>query len=734
MPAPLPIPPAKLSQGLADQLMACENRASQQVDYSAASKRITKSPLDQIVTMGPKNAPTAGFTTQTVLSSYSFNLQSQDGSMATPESGKPNLSFPPLVVMEISPSTLYFLDTRSTPNDAILPTAVSDFLSALPQVTVYTLKLIASGPEKRLNELQIAVLHCTFIVNPSKGPPPGVNEQLLRQQSQQFASTSPYNAPSPYHVIQFRSLISNVTYIPLPEYLFDIHTNSFGKQNSTPSVPAPSSYNGYYSANSGMNIQINANAPPAYIKHSSLSLFIGQTTYRTTPSVLHHIFNVICNIEIVEVEVMRKQPCAFFYVYLKSEEELRQCIEKLHKKILFDLHGIWWAQNDEEEEKLRNFVRLEREKMFPVMPLPKQCMVVERRNSIGGPQHGRYAAENLKNIALRQGTNAGMYNMPPMGPMGDMNPYQQPNMHPQMPMPYQNMPSNGFYDSQYPQMPFYPNEMNPYQMNQGYQAPGYPPMPAQPMGPAPGFQNPMQPPQAPYPGVPMGAQLNQADPNQRPKIVIGGPDVSTETKPAETNSQADSVPRAQVAAPLGQAPYAPYPGAPMPPQAPYPGVPLSAPVNPVDMYARPKIVIGGPEAPHEMKPAGVQPDFMPGGYAAALPPQPQQGMYAGFPNMFPRVPFEQNSRPKIVISPPMPDTPNTLAGPDRQSTTSSQTEPSTVMPQNSEAPLNDASESADTKKQMLNLCLNPTGATEESKSGDESTTVLSLDEASDFHN
>ena len=334
------------------------------------------------VSCGPKNAPGVGSDTSTVLSSFTFNLPAQGG--VGRDGSQSNFTFPALRMTEVSPATLYDLQPAPQQPDAQCPQRVGAFLNTLDHTTKYTLNLISSSNTDKppFNELQIATLHCTFIINPALQGVGGIDSPYDVPQGG-HKENSPYTAPTPYHVIQFRPLISQVTYIPVPEYLFDIQSTTF---EAAGPADDGKTFNDYYNLNNVLNSNIKINASHMPVKHAANSLFIGQTTYRTTPSVLNYIFKIICKIDIIEVEVMRKQPCAFFYVYLRNEAEMTKCIDMLHKRILFDLHGVWFAQNDREEQNLRKFVRIEREKMFPVLPLPKQCMVVERRN--GGARGG----------------------------------------------------------------------------------------------------------------------------------------------------------------------------------------------------------------------------------------------------------------------------------------------------------------------------------------------------------
>ncbi|KNH05148.1 nesprin-1-like protein [Perkinsela sp. CCAP 1560/4] len=351
--------------------------------HVAESSPLASHPNSATISVGPQRPPGIGHYTQTVLSSYSFKLP-----VGTAPAGDPSsFTFPQLAMMEVSPDTLYMIHHGPQANPLAVKHALGAFMSTLHQTTSYTLKLIASNDlslAAAFNELQIAVLHCTFVIQPGLRSTPGVDgtaQPTIGPPREDASKLSPYNATTFYHAIQFRSLISKVTYIPIPEYLFDIQSSSFahGGRPATEDL----TFNEYYTSHNALNSNITINPATENVKHPEFSLFIGQTTYRTTPSVLYYIFNVVCGIEILEVEIMRKQPCAFFYVYLRSDADVKLSIGKLHKRILFDLHGVWFAQNDREAERLQEFVRNERDRMFPVLPLPKQCMVVEKRNNYG---------------------------------------------------------------------------------------------------------------------------------------------------------------------------------------------------------------------------------------------------------------------------------------------------------------------------------------------------------------
>ena len=59
----------------------------------------------------------------------------------------------------------------------------------------------------------------------------------------------------------------------------------------------------------------------------------------------------------------------------------------MHKRVLFDAHGVWVAEDFEQATALAAFISSERRTIVPMMPLPRESMVVEAALPAG--EHGR---------------------------------------------------------------------------------------------------------------------------------------------------------------------------------------------------------------------------------------------------------------------------------------------------------------------------------------------------------
>ena len=56
-------------------------------------------------------------------------------------------------------------------------------------------------------------------------------------------------------------------------------------------------------------------------------------------------------------------------------------IRMLHRRVLFDAHGLWLARNDKENFAIQEFVTKKRPLMYPLVSLPRKCFVVELRSA-----------------------------------------------------------------------------------------------------------------------------------------------------------------------------------------------------------------------------------------------------------------------------------------------------------------------------------------------------------------
>jgi hypothetical protein len=108
-----------------------------------------------------------------------------------------------------------------------------------------------------------------------------------------------------------------------------------------------------------------------------LRLFVGQTTYDTTPRTLRYIVYAVSRVHLVFVDTMRRQPSACFYAYCATEADRSAVVAAMNKRVLFDVGGVWVARTPAEEQLLNDFLLYIRTAYVPTTPLPRTSMVVE---------------------------------------------------------------------------------------------------------------------------------------------------------------------------------------------------------------------------------------------------------------------------------------------------------------------------------------------------------------------
>lgn len=106
-------------------------------------------------------------------------------------------------------------------------------------------------------------------------------------------------------------------------------------------------------------------------------LFVGQTTYYATPRLLRWVVHEVCGVRVRFVEVMRAQPSAYFYLHVRTVEDRDRIILTMHKRVLFDSRGCWLAEGIEQAQAMASFIAGERKSVVPMVPLPRESMVVE---------------------------------------------------------------------------------------------------------------------------------------------------------------------------------------------------------------------------------------------------------------------------------------------------------------------------------------------------------------------
>lgn len=106
---------------------------------------------------------------------------------------------------------------------------------------------------------------------------------------------------------------------------------------------------------------------------NTFPLFIGQVRFETTPAELIWLFRRASGASAVAVEG-RGNGC--FILHLKSESE-RAVVRQLHKRILFDIGGVWLARSLEEVDYLCEYVAIDGPYLSKNAKLPRDSMVVE---------------------------------------------------------------------------------------------------------------------------------------------------------------------------------------------------------------------------------------------------------------------------------------------------------------------------------------------------------------------
>ena len=142
---------------------------------------------------------------------------------------------------------------------------------------------------------------------------------------------------------QFGSLLGKCRYIHFPSFIFE-----------------PSTY--------------TSMAPDV---HALVRLFVNQTASYTTPRVLRWVVYEVCHVIVRFVETMPKKPTAYFFLHVRTVEDRDRIILAMHKRVLFDAHGVWVAQDFQQAVAMAAFIAGERKVTVPMVPLPRESMVVD---------------------------------------------------------------------------------------------------------------------------------------------------------------------------------------------------------------------------------------------------------------------------------------------------------------------------------------------------------------------
>jgi hypothetical protein len=104
-----------------------------------------------------------------------------------------------------------------------------------------------------------------------------------------------------------------------------------------------------------------------------IALFIGQVRFETTPSELLWLIQRTCGACASHLE-SRGAGC--YLLYCRSEADLT-LVRSLHKRILFDIGGVWLARTADEVDALCEYVALDAAVLSKKARLPRDSMVVE---------------------------------------------------------------------------------------------------------------------------------------------------------------------------------------------------------------------------------------------------------------------------------------------------------------------------------------------------------------------
>lgn len=137
------------------------------------------------------------------------------------------------------------------------------------------------------------------------------------------------------------------------------------------------------------------------VPSTPFSLFIGQVRFETTTAELRWIIRRVANVLPVRADV-RGNGC--FIVFFRSAEDL-DTVRRLHKRLLFDHSGVWYARTTQEVDVLFEYAT----RTLPYVPrrshLPRDCMTVEATKVFG---QASYAAMPMPHQQQQQGDEAAM--------------------------------------------------------------------------------------------------------------------------------------------------------------------------------------------------------------------------------------------------------------------------------------------------------------------------------------
>ena len=145
-----------------------------------------------------------------------------------------------------------------------------------------------------------------------------------------------------------------------------------------------------------------------FVPVTPYSLFIGQVRFETTAAELRWIIRRVSNVLPVKAD-RRGNGC--FVVFFRSAEDL-DAVRRLHKRILFDHSGVWFAKTQQEVEVLFDYGM----RALPFVPrwshLPRDCMTVEDTKVCNAAQQQRFPPASFWTQSQQQFQQQQMMMMP----------------------------------------------------------------------------------------------------------------------------------------------------------------------------------------------------------------------------------------------------------------------------------------------------------------------------------
>jgi len=128
----------------------------------------------------------------------------------------------------------------------------------------------------------------------------------------------------------------------------------------------------YFLAPSTVWASLQSRAPKT---RATIGVFFGQIASGTCPSLLQWIVHEISGIPLCDVWKLHCYGC--FHAAVRTTEDRDQIILTMHKKLLFDVGGVWVAGDSVQGLALSSFVANERKKVIPQVRVPRDTMVVQ---------------------------------------------------------------------------------------------------------------------------------------------------------------------------------------------------------------------------------------------------------------------------------------------------------------------------------------------------------------------